>query len=105
MNPTSTNFLSSVFSRCEEKDQFVIIYLLWCKSGTRTWDPGPQVPGTWDPPQCLKVGTGTPLKFKSGTPGPPTKFKSGTPSPLFNEFIFFQNIYSFFFTYLFLFLF
>ena len=32
--------------------------------------------------------SGTPLKFKSGTPGSPSKFKSGTPSPLFNEFIF-----------------
>ena len=38
----------------------------WCKSGTL------------GPPQSLKVGPGTPLKFKSGTPGPPSKFKSGT---------------------------
>ena len=52
--------------------------------------PGPQDPGTRDPPQSLKVGPGTPLKFKSGTPGPPSKFKSGTPSPFFNEFIFFR---------------
>ena len=29
--------------------------------------PGPQDPG---PPQSLRVGSGTPLKFKSGTPGP-----------------------------------
>ena len=31
---------------------------------------GPQDPGTWDPgpPQSLKVGPGTPLKFKSGIP-------------------------------------
>ena len=35
-------------------------------------------PGPRDPPQSLKVGPGTPLKFKSGTPGPPSKFKSGT---------------------------
>ena len=58
-------------------------------------------PGPRDPPQSLKVGPGTPLKFKSGTPGPPSKFKSripgppskfksGTPSPFFNEFIFFR---------------
>ena len=65
--------------------------------------PGPRDPGTWDPPQSLKVGPGIPLKFKSWTPGPPSKFKSripgpplkfksGTPSPFFNEIIFFQNI-------------
>ena len=35
-------------------------------------------PGPRDPPQSLKVGPGTTLKFKSGTPGLPTKFKSGT---------------------------
>ena len=29
--------------------------------------PGPQNPG---PPQSLRVVSGTPLKFKSGTPGP-----------------------------------
>ena len=77
--------------------------------------PGPRVvepqdPGTWDPgpPQILKVGPGGPLKFKSGTSGPPSKFKSGTPGPTMkfksgtphhhslNEFIFFQNISSFF---------
>ena len=59
--------------------------------------PAPRHPGAqdWNPPQSLKVGPGTPLKFKSGTPGPllkfksetpgpPTKFKSGTPSPFFN---------------------
>ena len=46
--------------------------------------PGPQDPGNRDPPQSLKVGPGTPLKFKSGTPGPPSKFKSETPSPFFN---------------------
>ena len=38
-------------------------------------------PRTRDPPQSLKAGPGTPLKFKSGTPGPPPKFKSGTPGP------------------------
>ena len=57
------------------------------------WGPrdlGTLGPGTWDPPQSLKVGPGTPLKFKIGTPGssskfksrtsePPSKFKSGTP--------------------------
>ena len=48
----------------------------WCKSGTRT--PGP---GIRDPPQSLKVGPGSPLKFKSGTPGPPSKFKSRIPGP------------------------
>ena len=41
-----------------------------------SWDPGP-----WDPPQSLKVGPLTPLKFKSGIPGPSSKFKSGTPGP------------------------
>ena len=43
----------------------------WYKKGTRT-------PGPW-PPQSLKVGPGTPLKFKSGIAGPPSKFKSETP--------------------------
>ena len=43
--------------------------MAWCKSGTRT--PGP---GTLDPPQNLKMGPGTPLKFESVTPGPPSKF-------------------------------
>ena len=68
----------------------------WCKSGTGTLGPA-----TRDPPQSLKVGPGTSLKFKSGTPEPPSKFrsriprppskfKSGTPSPFFNEFIFFR---------------
>ena len=57
--------------------------------------PGPREPGTSgprarDPPQNLKVGPGTPLKFKSGTPGPPSKFKSGILTPFFNEFIFFR---------------
>ena len=54
-------------------------------------------PGPRDPPQSLKVGPGTPLKFKSGTPGPPSKFKSGTPSPFFNEFILFRifNVFIF----------
>ena len=46
----------------------------WCKSGTRT-----KGPATRDPPQSLKVGPGTPIKFKSGTPSP--KFKSKTPVP------------------------
>ena len=77
------------------------------KVGPGPQDPGPQDPGTREPPQSLRVGPGTPLKFKSGTPGPsskfksgtpgsPTKFKSGAPSPLFNVFIFFQNISSLF---------
>ena len=43
----------------------------WYKKGTRTPGPGP--------PQSLKVGPGTPLKFKSGIAGPPSKFKSETP--------------------------
>ena len=51
-------------------------------------DSGPWDPGTREPPQSLKVGPGTPLKFKSETLGPPSKFKSGTPSPFFNKFIF-----------------
>ena len=60
------------------------------KVGPGPRDPGPWDPRTRDPPQTLKVGPGTPLKFKSGTagppskfegriPGPPSKFKSGTP--------------------------
>ena len=48
------------------------------KVGPALRDPRPQDPG---PPQSLKVGPGTPLKFKSGTPGPPSKFKSRTPGP------------------------
>ena len=74
--------------------------------------PGPR---TLDPPQNLKLGPGTLLKFKSGTPGlpskfksgfprPPTKFKSGTPLPFFNEFIFSEYFFAFF-SYLFLCLF
>ena len=59
----------------------------------KKWD---QDSGNRDPPQSLKVGPGTPLKFKSGTPGPPSKFKSGTPSPFFNEFIFFRIFHRFF---------
>ena len=77
----------------------------WCKSGTRNL-------GTRDPSQSLKVGPGTPLKFKSGTPAPrskfkswtpgsPWKFKSGTPSPFFNEFIFSRIFHRFFFTFYF----
>ena len=38
-------------------------------------------PGPREPPQSLKLGPGTSLKFKSGTPGSPSKFKSGTPGP------------------------
>ena len=83
-----------------------------CKSGTRIPGPATLGPGTRDPPQSLKMGLRTPLKFKSGTPGqpskfesgtlgPPTKFKIGTPSSLFNEFIFFRIFFAFF-TYLFL---
>ena len=44
-------------------------------------DPGTLGPTTRNPPQSLKVGPGTPLKFKSGTPGPPSKFKSRIPGP------------------------
>ena len=54
----------------------------WCKSGTRTSGPGIR-----DPPQSLKGGPRTPLKFKSGTP-----------AAFFNEFIFFfQNVSLFFY--------
>ena len=83
------------------------------------WDQDPRIqdlgtlgPGTRDPPQSLKVGPGTPLKFKSetpglpskfksGTPGPPTKFKSGTLSPFFSEFIFFRIFLRFFYLFIF----
>ena len=34
-------------------------------------------PGPRDPPQSLKVGPGTPLKFKSGTPDPLQNLKVG----------------------------
>ena len=58
----------------------------WCKSGTTTTGPGTS--GHWDPglgpPQSLKVGPGTLLKFKSRTPGTPSKFKSGTLGTLQN---------------------
>ena len=46
------------------------------KVGLGPMDPGPQDPGTRDPdpPQSLKIGPGTPLNFKSGTPGHSSKF-------------------------------
>ena len=89
------------------KRSFGISTSAWRKSGTRT--PGP---GTQDPTQWLKMGHGTPLKFKSGTPGPLSKFKSGTPgpstmfksgipSPFFNEFIFFRIFLRFFYLFIF----
>ena len=53
-----------------EAEELVLVHFLW--HGVKV-GPGPR-----DPPQSLKVGPGTPLKFKSGTPGPPSKFKSGT---------------------------
>ena len=84
--------------------------------------PGPRNPGTGDSeiqdpgsPENLRLGPGTPLKFKSvtsgptsklksGTPGPISKFKSGTPSPFSDEFIF-LGMFHRFFVYLFLYLF
>ena len=72
------------------------------KVGPGPRDPGPWYPETRDPPQSLKVGPGTPLKFKSGIPGPPTKFKSGTCSPFFNEFIFFRIFLRFFYLFIFM---
>ena len=46
------------------------------KVGLGPMDPGPRDPGTRDPdpPQSLKIGPGTPLNFKSGTPGHSSKF-------------------------------
>ena len=41
-------------------------------------DPGIQDP---EPPQSLKVGRGTPLKFRFGIPGSHSKFKGGSPGP------------------------
>ena len=46
----------------------------WCKSGTRAsgpgtlgpWDFGTLGPGTWNLPQSLKVGPGTPESLKEG---------------------------------------
>ena len=74
------------------------------KVGPGPRDPEPPDPGTRDPPQSLKAGPGTLLKFKSGTSGPPSKFKSGTPSPFFSEFIF-SEYFTVFFAFLFLYLF
>ena len=54
-----------------------ILGAAWCKSGTRT--PAPR---TQDPHQNLKVGPGTPLKFKSGSQGPLQNLKAGPPDPL-----------------------
>ena len=56
-----------------------LIFRHGVKVGPAPRDPGPQDPGTRGLPQSLKVGPGTPLKFKSRTPGPPSKFKSGVP--------------------------
>ena len=47
----------------------------------RDQHPGTQDLGILGTPQSLKVGLGTPLKFKSGTPEPPSKFISRTPGP------------------------
>ena len=89
--------LKKVFSKISKNSQENSVKVV---PGPR--DPGPRDPGTRDPPQSLKVGHGTPLKFKSGSPGPPSKFKSrtpglpskfksGTPSPFFHEFFFFSE--------------
>ena len=53
-----------------EAEELVLVHFLW--HGVKV-GPGPR-----DPPQSLKVGLGTPLKFKSETAGPHPKFKSGT---------------------------
>ena len=45
---------------------------VWLKSSTRTLRPG-----TRDLPQSLKVGPGTPLKFKVGTQDPLQNLKVG----------------------------
>ena len=45
-------------------------------------DPGPPDAGTRYPPQSLKMGPGTPLKFKRGTPGPLQNLKVGSQGPL-----------------------
>ena len=62
-------------------------------------DPGPRNPGIQDRDRSLslKVGPGSPLKFKSGTPGS---------LPFFSEsiFFFFQNTYLFLLIRFFLFL-
>ena len=66
-------FLRALFNDCFSYK--LIFFLAWCKSGTRNL--ATLGPGTRDlsPPQNLKVGPTTLLKFKSGTPGPPSKFK------------------------------
>ena len=55
--------------------------MAWYKSETSTPGFGASGKGTKDPPQSLKVGPGTHLKFKSEVSGPPSKFKSGVPGP------------------------
>ena len=70
---------------------FVQTVEIGVKVGPGARDPEPQDPGTWDSPQSLKVGPGTALKFKSGTP-----------SPFFNEFTF-SRMFHLIFTYLFFF--
>ena len=45
-------------------------------------------------PQSLKVGPGTPLRFKGRTSGAPSKFKSGTSNTLI--FFFFRIFFLFF---------
>ena len=59
--------------------------------------PGLRDLGTRDPLQSLKVGPQDPLlNLKVGPKDPLRSLKVGPRSPFFNEFIFFQNISSFF---------
>ena len=64
-----------------QKLTWLQFFKTWCKrhgdQDPRTWDLSTLEPETWDPPQSLKVGPGTPLKFKSGSSGSNSKFKSG----------------------------
>ena len=47
-----------------------LLLAAWCESGTRIPGPGTSRLRTWDPPQSLKVGLRTHLKFNSGTQDP-----------------------------------
>ena len=86
-NGRNTHFLNYETSR------YLIIFLFLtalCKSGTRNLKSGTSGPGARDTPQSLKLGPGTPQRFKNGThskferrtPGPPSKFKCGTPETI-----------------------
>ena len=73
-------YFAKVFVKAEVswsiKQNFGIVKKWYQELGTR--DLRTLEFGTRNPPQSMKMGPGTPLKFKSGTPGAPLKFKCGT---------------------------